>query len=579
MHKIINFKVLLLSISFLLGMVYLFFTHVTILHKNNSTFSIESKIAQEAKFHIRTKNTSAQLSCNNQKIEFPHIRKHDYWYKGEEKVFIALKKGINHCHGVNITGEIKQKITFFDYLILFILMGIPLFSLLFFIFINIINLIKRHYPAKVNSEPTETAVPSSHKLLLMILLLGMSIRILYFQKYGIMTFQHDWQGHIDFIKYMSENWTLPIPSKGFEYPQQSLYYVLMAKLYSTIVANGFTHMNALYGIGYFSLFCSALFLVYAYRLVNLLSQDMFVKTVAMVFVSLTPSIVYMSARINNDSLVMALAIMAIFYIVKSYKHNFNQYFYLALLWVSLLFLTKISGAAIELLLFALLIHAYYRAKKEKEEIVKKKLYLYGLLGVFLLAFTLLRVYVPLENAFCMINSAKYPMQTLPSLGIDYFASLHLIDLIRAGQSHVFGSDSIRHSFLTYQYGTMFFGEFDYAYFKNIAPYLKTVMQFILAFGLIFIVGFMSYILNFKKEPLLNKILFIVLTINLILIVRLIFMYPSICNTDFRYFVSSFVLLGFVIAKGLSYLTWLRLPITILLFLLASSEVVFFIAML
>ena len=577
MQKILRYKLFLSIVSVLMGLLYLFLIKVEISHIENQSFTIESKITQEVKFHIQTKNTSAQLTCNNKKISFKDITKHDYWYSGEEKVFISLKQGKNSCQGKNITSNIKQKIDFTDYTLLFLLIGIPLFTLLFSLFIKLLDWIKITYPPLVTREKQQNSIHPINKWIIGILVLGVIIRILYFQKFGIMTFQHDWQGHIEFIKYMAENWSLPIPTKGFEYPQQSLYYVLMAGLYNLLMSNGFSDMDALYGIGYFSLLCSVLFLFYGYKLINLLTQEQFTKVIAIVFISLTPSIVYLSARINNDSLVMALAIISIFYIIKSYKNNFEKYFYIALFSVSLLFLTKISGASIELLLLTLLIYLYYKSTKEVE--IKQKLYIYGLVGIFLLSFTLLRVYLPLEGSFCMINSAEYPQQTLPSLGYDYFASLHLIDLILTGQSHVFGLDSIRHSFLTYQYGTMFFGEFDYANFINKTPYLKLNMQIILALGLVFIVGFISYIIHIRKEPFINKLLFIIVTINLLLIVRLIFMYPSICNTDFRYFVSSFVLLGFIIAKGLNYLTWLRKPISIVIGLLALSEIVFFIGLL
>jgi len=59
----------------------------------------------------------------------------------------------------------------------------------------------------------------------------------------------------------------------------------------------------------------------------------------------------MSARINNDVLVSALSVVSMFYIVKSYLNGFKNSFFTALLFTTLLFLTKISTATVELLFF------------------------------------------------------------------------------------------------------------------------------------------------------------------------------------------------------------------------------------
>ncbi|MCH9741029.1 MAG: glycosyltransferase family 39 protein [Epsilonproteobacteria bacterium] len=394
-----------------------------------------------------------------------------------------------------------------------------------------------------------------NRLIWIVLILGVLIRILYFQKFGIMLFQHDWHGHIELIKYMAENRDIPaIPNKGWEYPQQSLYYIITATLYAVSSSWGFSEQEALYGLGYFSLFCSFIFLIYGYRLLQLLTSSRWVQTVSMTFLALTPSLVYMSARINNDVLVMALSSMALFYTVRSYQHGFQKGFYIALLSVSLLFLTKVSSASIELFLFALLLISYFQVKQSELKLLKKQLFIYGLVGVFLLSMTLWRLYVPLEESFYMVNSTEFPKQTLEVLDSSYFGTFHFYDLITAGQSHVFGEDSVRHSFLTYQYGTMFFGEFDYAFFWNKTEFLPIVMQGMLLFGLLYIMGFIGYLIHFFKEKMVNKILFGVLLINLMLILKFIFSYPSVCNTDFRYFVSSFIIFALVFAQGLYYLS-------------------------
>ena len=120
-----------------------------------------------------------------------------------------------------------------------------------------------------------------------------------------MLFQHDWHGHIEMIKYFAHTWSIPLPGKGLEFPQQPLYYYITAGIYSFATSYGFNDAKSLEMIGYFSFLCSVIFLIYGYKFINLLTNNREVKTIAMVFLALTPSLVYLSARINNDALVMA----------------------------------------------------------------------------------------------------------------------------------------------------------------------------------------------------------------------------------------------------------------------------------
>ena len=417
---------------------------------------------------------------------------------------------------------------------------------------------------------------------LLLLILGILIRAFYQEKYTVMLFQHDWHGHIEMIKHIANTWTLPVPTKGLEFPQQPFYYFLTAGIYSLSTQLGFSEKISLEIIGYFSFFCSVLFLIYGYKFIALLTNDRHIKSIAMVFLALTPSLVYLSARISNDTLVMALSAISLYYMVKSYQNQFKEYFHIALISVTLLFLSKISTAGIELLFFALILLVYKNSKSQEIRHIQNRLYLFSLLGMFSVSFTLWKVYMPMDGLFYMVNSSgHYPGQRIENLNLNYFIGFNFMSLFQAGQSHIFGEDSIRYSFITYQYGTMFFGEFDYAYFTNKIPWLKEVMQSILLFGLIFLLGLLSYIINIYKASGLKKLLFLTLLINLLLILKFMFNFPSICNTDFRYFVSSFLIFAFIFAQGLSYIRQCKRLSPIidgLLILLVLSEITFFIGL-
>jgi len=604
MMKKIYKKLFSLSTAFkftamVLGIVYYLMIQVDVgkAEKNTPysdtfTFSVYSAFPQEVKLHIAAQNVKLRsVECADSKVHFSVKKKQ--WFEGlEEQVTLSLKKGENHCKVRIVQGyrnvhlKVKQKITNFDYVILFVLLVLPLFHLMFTVFMYILDQIKsRTLQSRSLLPEAEESVPSdkirgSVKVLYALILAGVLIRVFYFNKFGIMNFQHDWQGHIEFIKYIAEHWTLPLASKGLEYPQQPLYYWINGGLYALFTHFGLSAEDALYGLGFFSLFCSMVFLYYSYRFMKVMTKSIWVQTIAMVFVTLTPSLVYLSARINNDALVMALSALSLYYIVKSYHNGFRNAFYAALTGVSLLFMTKISAASVELLFFALLLLVYFREKKGKEALrVKRDLYLFAAVGLFLLGVTFLRVYLPVEGAFHLVNSSgRFPGQIIEALDLDYFGTFHIGTLIHTGSSYVFGEDLIRFSFLTYQYGTMFFGEFDYAHFLQRSPALHDAMQAVLLFGLVFLLGFVLYVITLYRRSLLHKLLFATLFLNLLLILKFMFDYPSVCNTDFRYFVSSFVLLAFFFAKGLEPLNsikYIGTLISVWVGLLAVSEVVFF----
>ncbi len=560
----------IILIVFILGLIYIKAITVDIYFKKDGNLIIYSNIPQNINLHIKTEYKKSKLWCNGRAIKINSNKKHDYFYRGEEEITLHLNIGENSCIEEYIDKDIRQKPNIIDFLLICILIIIPISLILFSMLIYILDKIDLDF------KESNIDIYSSSKLIYIIVSIGILIRILYFNKYGIMLFQHDWQGHIDLIRYLAQNHTLPyMPNRGWEYPQQPLYYIITASIYRIFLYLGYSSKEALhYGVGSFSLISSSIFLIYSAKLLNYLTSNSWVKIVAMLFLTLTPSLVYMSARVNNDTLVISLSVIAIYYIVKSYREDFKNGFYIALTTTTLLFLTKLSTAPIELLLFTLLIISYIKTKY-----IKRELLIFSLVGLFILSWTLWHLYAPLSGGFYMVNSAKFPKQTIEHLDSSYFLSFHISNLISQGYSFVFGDNSVRYSLPTYQYGTMFFGEFDYRYFLNKTPYLLTIMRIILISGLIYIVGLFSYIVHLKKETILNRLMFTVVVINLILILKFIISYPSICNSDFRYFVSSFTIIGYIFAQGLyyimSYHKYIKYIISSILLLLIICELIFF----
>ncbi|MCK4907950.1 MAG: hypothetical protein KAS64_10380, partial [Spirochaetes bacterium] len=82
------------------------------------------------------------------------------------------------------------------------------------------------------------------------------------------------------------------------------------------------------------------------------------------------------------------------------------------------------------------------------------------------------------------------------------------------------------------------------------------------------------------QPVFIRYLFIVIMVNLILIINFSLMYPSACNTDFRYFIPSFAVISLIIAFGLDFLRqrFIKIKKTVNLSLIAlfSLEIIWLI---
>jgi len=545
-----------MPIFVLLGLLYLYLIHVkveTTTHQspNRTNFTLHSKLAKSIKLHLKAdKFNFKALRCNDKPIPLGSQKWKWHDVAGEE-VLVDLQKGTNQCYvvvdnqGKNYTLKLHTKGLFVDFMVLFILLGVPIVYILSYLFTRVLNYI--HLTPKENIAPPNASLSY---IIVGIIAMGLLIRTIYLHKYGVTLFQHDWHGHIAFIKYIATHWSLPVPDEGLQYPQQPLYYYITAGVFSSLQFMGFNEKEALFGLGYISLIASALFLIYAYRLLRLMGLSQWTMRIALLFLALTPSFVYMSARINNDALVMGLAPMALYYLFASYQSGFRDHFYKALIVISLLFMTKISTAGFELLFFVLLIVGYWQSKADERSMVAQKIVHFSVVGIFLLSFTLFRLYLPLDGSFHMVNSSNhFPGQILPPFSTHYFLSFHITELIQTAQSHVMSMDTIRFSLPTYLYGTMLFGEFDYAWLRERIEHLKITMQLIYFVSLIFVVGAVAFILRCKKEALI-KWLTVLLFVNLLLVIKFFTDYRAVCNTDFRYFVPSFVIIAVVFAYGL-----------------------------
>ncbi len=523
--------------------------------------NVFSYIDQKKKIHITADDEILSIHANQQFVDFATIKSQykqqklkDYrrgydflipLLKGKNTIFIETK---NYGAG-GYTLKAEANLFYYDYLILFFLILLPLVLLL-------VSWLDRYMPDILhffNTRNCQFDSAQRDRLLALIpfgvVLFGIIIRVAYFWVYGHGSYQHDQHYHIEFIKYFSEFWSLPLPDKALEYPQQPLYYLVAGKLFALLHYFGVDESRTLMLIASLSAIMMIAILPIAYATVKMMTPSRFITIAALGFLAFTPSFVFLSGQINNDPLNFFLASVAIYYSVKYYFSGNSRAFFGALLFTVLVFMTKVSSGMIAILLFAILLYRYFNALKRDipREMIVRHLKYFGVVVLFFLGLSFLRVYLPSTGEFLFVNSGIFKGQEIRSLDFSYFFSFRIIDLLNEGQAYVYGRfEPVKQSFFTWQYATMLLGEYDYKRVMNGLNWNRAVYLF----SLIYVVGIVAFIYYFKKIPLILKLMMSIVAVNQLLIINFAFGYPSVCNTDFRYNSPTLILWGFIISFGL-----------------------------
>ena len=560
-------------LSILLGSLYFYVTSTTLIHleekgqtihnghiaySNPNTLhhfkaKLHSKITQTIQLNIVADDRVQDLRVNGEKtppiVKYQDGRTSHKTAKYGDIFEATVTKGENLLvirslnKGHNYTITVAQHRSLQDYIVAYILIILPLIIISFQLFLLLSSQKSIVYRTVLQIPP-----------LAYLIAFAIILRIFYFHDMGHGQFQHDYYGHIEYIKFFAEYFMVPMADKGWEFPQQPLYYMVAGTIFKAGQLLNYQEGQILYFISGVTSVLSCIALIFAYRLVRLLApNNHFVHFLTIGFLAFTPSIQYMSARISNDPFSFSLATIALFYIVASYKKSFNQYLFPALLFSSLALLTKVSTISVWLFFFVALITCYFKAPQKYQ----RPLFHYAWLGILLLSYTIYKSYSFATGDLVMVNSGIWPGQDLRPMDANYLLSFNFSDLFN--QAHAYWNDDetqqIKRSFWTYQYGTMLFGEFHYGNPKNAHYHMIITMQMIIVLALLFPIGIIAAL--FRKKSLIENGLLIMAIANVLLLIKFMFEFPSSANTDFRYYAPCFFAMAYLMAIGLDSLAALH----------------------
>ncbi len=139
---------------------------------------------------------------------------------------------------------------------------------------------------------------------------GTAIRVLYLLATPHTERGHDWGGHYEYIEYLLHHFSLPDPTKGWEFYQPPLYYVMGAAVLALTAKLAFVTLSTYTQLQLLAVLCSIATLGLGAWIGTMLFPRKDERSSLFAFIGIlavVPGLVFFGARINNDVLYLLIA--------------------------------------------------------------------------------------------------------------------------------------------------------------------------------------------------------------------------------------------------------------------------------
>lgn len=397
-------------------------------------------------------------------------------------------------------------------------------------------------------------------------------------------------GHLGFIEYISKNWTLPDPSRGWQYHQAPLYYLLAGALFSVVTSLGvyFVYpaiqlLNLVIFVGYLVV---AILISKKFLRPSLNRKAFFAFHLLSLILVTIPSGVIHSVRISNDILFYLLSALTIYFLANWVSKSKTRDLYLSSTMIAVGLMTKVNSLILVVLLVITVLIKYVLKNSLSfnwDYFQKIRSDIISVLKPLLLIIIIISVgfgvgFFKKIEAKIADPSKDWLVTSEDGLSKDLFVKNtvgnivlpDLVALTTVPEANPFKDEGGRQSFVTYLLKTSVAAEFQYDESKD--WYLTGL--FTIAFVLLVYFGFI--IATSKKEWFLKN-WFLLLCLGVFLAGSIYYRVktPCACNQDFRfvyplqvpYLIILFILGQKINAKKypvLYYSFWILLIIFVLL---------------
>lgn len=383
------------------------------------------------------------------------------------------------------------------------------------------------------------------KIIVVILALSIALRIFYLigTDYNERTYDVvEGGGHLDYIKYLAENYRLPNPTGGWEYHQPPLYYISGAIVYK------FSHIlniNSYKTLQVLSLFYFYIFIIFGILILRNTIKNKMLFYLSVALLIFWPSGIIHSVRIGNDAMLYSFYVASLYFILRWFKEKNVKLLYFSVFAFSAAIFTKANAIALAGIIVISILIAFVQNHKLPTK---------RILSVFLLViFSILLSFMPKFYAYFKNNKNDWlvggvipTMNKMLFVGNNFknYAYFDMDKFIKQPFTSSWGDWGGRQYFGNYLLKTSLFGEFSFN--NNYQPKIGLVLSW--TFLAILFYGIIGLILGAKKN--------IILFLNALMLLFLIFLFrlkiPSSSNGDFRYIFPSLISFIFFNSYSLEY---------------------------
>ncbi|MDD4286905.1 MAG: glycosyltransferase family 39 protein [Candidatus Peribacteraceae bacterium] len=288
---------------------------------------------------------------------------------------------------------------------------------------------------------------------------GVILRLLYVFVTPYQVRAYDADGHLEYIQYVAQHLALPAIKDGWEFYQAPLYYVLTGLWLHVGNAYGRALALLIRDTQWLACFSSILTLAGMGWIATLLfsRKEKAERVLLLASLAVLPSIVFLSARINNDTFLLLWEVFCLGFLIAWWQNGRWKNWWLAIILLALSILTKTNGLLLVPIAFLLL--------ALKRRLPLKTKVLVGAVSLLLLTLTTgwlftLRNGASLNQPLVVntgnLSSALYVKNT-----VETFTEFNVLRMAVYPYNNPWDDAFGRQYFWEYFFKSAFFGEFDF----------------------------------------------------------------------------------------------------------------------
>lgn len=406
-------------------------------------------------------------------------------------------------------------------------------------------------------------IKGKDKVLIIIFILGIVIRILYLSYTPYDTRTHDVVGgHIDYIKYLIQNKSLPSSTDCWECFQPPSYYIISSTIYWLAQSAGAD--NPYFYLQLLSLLFFLIFLFFGIKTISALNIERNITRITTLLITFWPSGIIHSIRIGNDTLLYLFYAAGFYYLIKWAQKENKKWFYLSLLFSVLSMLAKSNGF---MLIFAISIVFIYKWITSRKQNNGFSYFKNGF--IFIIVFLIgssMALYMPLINYKKNDSESKdFIIGNIHALNGALLVGNKPINylwfdfktFVKKPFMNPWADETGRQYYWNYLLKSSLFGEFsDFGKNKNIVIAAQSISLVFVFFIGYFLILLSSLFLDKTKPERIKKI-FPIIVINimapLLMLTATRIKHPYSAQADFRYIFPIIISFGAIYAIGLANL--------------------------